>query len=275
MKKFVYLMSLTLLPIASFGQVEEEIEKDSVDVIVEEEIVDTTRINFGNKSVVIFDSESEVKSDDESCKEKRSKGHWAGFEMGFTVLTDGNFGTDFGANKYWETDPAKSATWNFNLFQHKFNIAKHKFGITTGLGFQFSSIGFKDNYRLNYTPDTLNAFIDTLNTFKKNKLNAWYLSVPLILEFNTKAKSDKSFYFGVGVIGSVRIASSTKMKTNDGVKTVDRSKFGLNPFKVDGTFRFGYGHFGLFVNYDLLPLFDTARTVPVHPLTFGLSLNIM
>lgn len=274
MKKVMYLMSLAFLPMTSFGQT----DKDSV--VVEEmdvEIVDgdTTFLQFGNKSVIIYDHQVDVKDDVESCQKKKSKGHWAGVELGFTMLTDGNFGNEFGDHKYWRTDPAKSTTWNFNLFQHKFNVAKHYFGVTTGLGFQYSSIGFTDNYQLNYTPDTLNAFIDTLNSYDKNKLNAWYLSVPLILEFNTKAKANKSFYFGVGVIGSVRIASKTKTKTDEGVKVISKAKYGLQPFKVDGTFRFGYGHFGLFVNYDLIPLFDTSRTIPVHPLTFGLSFNMM
>jgi len=52
-----------------------------------------------------------------------------------------------------------------------------------------------------------------------------------------------------------------------------KGTYGLNSFKLDGTVRLGYGSWGAFASYSLLPLFDTAKTTEVYPLTFGLSLN--
>ena len=97
-----------------------------------------------------------------------------------------------------------------------------------------------------------------------------------MLEFNTNADSDKSFYLAAGVVGGVRLTS--KLKRNGefaGTEFEERVKadYNLNSFKLDAAARLGYGSWGVFANYSLLPLFDNGTTVPVYPLTFGLSLN--
>jgi len=37
--------------------------------------------------------------------------------------------------------------------------------------------------------------------------------------------------------------------------------------------RMGYGQWGAFANYSLIPLFDTKKTAEAQALTFGLTLN--
>ena len=274
MKK-VYIIALSMMfCLPSIAQ-EEEMENEGTS--------DTTRVNLGRKELVIIDHEDE---DDEffidegdtiyKKKRRRSEAHWAGIDFGFSMLMNSNFENKFDDHKYWENDPARSQTWNLNLLEHKFNFGTPYVGLTTGLGFSFTSVAFKDNYVLTDTPDTLMAVIDTVNTYTKNKLKASYLTVPLLLEFNTNADEEKSFYFAAGVVGGVRLTSKVKRKGEfDGkdFEQKDKGKFGLNAFKLDGTVRLGYSHFGAFASYSLLPLFDEGKTVPVYPLTFGLSLN--
>lgn len=265
MKK-VYLIALSFLFIApTFSQEEEESKSD------------TTRINLGNKEVIFVGHEDEEGGDIciEDCS-KRSEAHWAGVDFGFTMLMNDQFQNKFDNHPYWNNDAARSQVWNLNILEHKFNIAKQYFGITTGLGFSFTSVAFKDNYVLSSTPDTLTAFIDTVNTFTKNKLKATYLTVPLLLEFNNKMNSNKSFYLAAGVVGGVRLASKIKRKGEfDGKEFTNKEKgrYGLNAFKVDGVVRLGYSDWGAFASYSLLPLFDDGKTVDAYPLTFGLSFN--
>lgn len=263
MKK-VYLLALSFLLITpTFAQEDEDSKSD------------TTRINLGNREVII------VGHDDEEHElsighKKRSEAHWAGLDFGFTMLMNDQFQNKFDAHPYWNNDAARSQVWNLNILEHKFNIAKHYFGVTTGLGFSFTSVAFKDNYVLSSTPDTLTAFIDTVNTYSKNKLKATYLTVPLLLEFNTNMDSNKSFYLAAGVVGGVRLASKTKRKGEfDGKEFTSKQKgrYGLNAFKVDGVVRLGYSDWGAFASYSLLPLFDDGKTADIYPLTFGLSFN--
>jgi hypothetical protein len=242
-------------------------------------------MKVGNKEIIIithpnedFNLDSEDDSDDESPKRKeKSDAHWAGVDLGFTMLMNENFNTDFATTPYWKNDPAKSTVWNLNVLEHKFNFGTPFVGLTTGLGFSFTSVAFRDDYIINSSADSLFAVVDTVNTYSKNKLKASYLTIPLLLEFNTSTNSDKNFYLAAGVVGGVRMTSKIKRngELTDGKEFEEREKgtYSLNPFKLDAALRMGYGSFGVFANYSLLPLFESGKTVEVYPLTFGLSLN--
>ena len=276
-----------------FSQVEEEAQEGEV-IITEGQITiieegegepDTTKMKVGNKEIIIithpnedFDLDSEDDSEDESPKRKRkSDAHWAGVDLGFTMLMNDNFNTDFATTPYWKNDPARSIVWNLNLLEHKFNFGTPFVGLTTGVGFSFTSVAFRDGYIINSSADSLFAVLDTVNTYSKNKLKASYLTIPLLLEFNTNTNSDKNFYLAAGVVGGVRMTSKIKRNGElaDGKEFEEREKgtYSLNPFKLDAALRVGYGSFGIFANYSLLPLFESEKTVEVYPLTFGLSLN--
>ncbi len=243
---------------------------------------DTTRMNFGKVELIVVDHGEKSRdmdtidaAPDEDDKQK-FEAHWAGLDMGFSVLLNQDMGTNFNGNPYWKNDPARSMTWNLNLLEHKFAIAREYFGVTTGLGFSFTQVAFRDNYLLVYTPDSLYAVMDSVNTYSKNKLKASYLTVPLMLEFCTNADEDRSFYLAAGVVGGVRLTSKVKRQGEyDGKEFEQKVKgtYGLNSFKLDGQVRLGYGSWGAFANYSLLPLFDTSKTVEVYPFTFGISLN--
>lgn len=268
--KLIFYSTLILLSSGAFSQKEEK--------------TDTTRVNMGKMEIILVDhSKKEVSEDmdtidaipDEDEKTK-FEAHWAGLDMGFSILMNNQFNSGFDDYKYWENDPARSMTWNLNLLEHKFSIAREYFGITTGLGFSFTQVAFRDNYILYNTADTLNAFIDTTNIYSKNKLKAAYLTIPLLIEFCTNADEDKSFYLAAGVVGGVRIGSKIKRKgefEGKEFKQIEKGVYALNSFKLDGMVRMGYGSWGAFASYSFLPLFDTAKTTEVYPLTFGLSLN--
>ncbi|MBL1281475.1 MAG: outer membrane beta-barrel protein [Fluviicola sp.] len=268
MKKGYILGVMMLIGLSSFAQ--------------EDEPADTTRINLGEKEILIIDhsEDSLIIEDGDTVRYEFSKpkpeAHWAGVDFGVTMLFNSAGGNSFPNDPQWNNDPARSQVWNLNLFEHKFNIAKEYFGITTGLGFSFTSVALKNNYILVDTPDSLYAFMDTVNNYSKNKLKAAYLTIPLLLEFNTNIDSDKSFYLAAGVVGGIRLTSKTKRKGEvDGEKFTIKNKgtYSLNPFKLDATVRLGYSDFGVFASYSLLPLFDVGKTAEAYPLTFGLSVN--
>ena len=293
MNKLKTIIVAMLFAAPVFSQVEEEAQEGEV-IITEGQITiieegegepDTTKMKVGNKEIIIithpnedFDLDSEDDSEDESPKRKRkSDAHWAGVDLGFTVLMNENFNTDFATTPYWKNDPARSTVWNLNLLEHKFNFGTPFVGLTTGLGFSFTSVAFRDGYIINSSTDSLFAAVDTVNTYSKNKLKASYLTIPLLLEFNISTNSDKNFYLAAGVVGGVRMTSKIKRNGElaDGKEFEEREKgtYSLNPFKLDAALRVGYGSFGIFANYSLLPLFESEKTVEVYPLTFGLSLN--
>ena len=225
---------------------------------------------------------------DEKGDKPSYEAHWAGMDIGSTILLNADFGTDFSDgtwldNPWWENDIANSTTFSFNMFEYKLPIFKQYLGLTTGFGYRNINIEFRNNYRLSYDED--NVFGDMINEeeeniseIKRNYLSAHYFTIPLLLEFATKVKGKKSFFFNAGVVGGVRFASSTTLKgkydNGDRFTNVRRAKYNMNPIFLDASLRIGYGAFGLFGTYGLTTMFKTgAYTHAVHPLRVGVTWN--
>ncbi|MCH2223172.1 MAG: PorT family protein [Crocinitomicaceae bacterium] len=262
-------------------------------ILAQEEAADTTRVKLGNTTILIIENANggmevtdedgnpvevdDSKDSNDKCeKRKTSDAHWAGVDFGFGLMMNDEFQTNFDNNPYWENDPASSNVWNINIMEHKFNFGTPYVGLTTGLGFNFTSLAFKNNYVVSSSPDSIFAFVDSVNIYSKNKLKASYLTIPLLLEFNTSADDDRSFYLAAGVVAGVKLTSKIKREgevNGDKFKQKERGAYNLNPFKLDAAVRMGYGSFGVFANYSLTSLFENDKTVAVYPLTFGVSLN--
>lgn len=249
------------------------------------EAPDTTRFSIGrSKVIVVTPPEDELEApepgdtidaapDDPDAFEKEA--HFAGLEFGPTILMNSAMQTNFPNDPQWENDPGKSFTWNLNIAEHKFAIYKNYVGITTGVGFNFTQIGLRQ-YILNTNNDSLWATVDTVNQFDKNKLRGVYLQVPLMVEFCSQGDGDEGFYLSAGLIGGVRIASSVKHVIDTDkrdVKEKIKGTYGLSAFRMDAAVKLGYNDWGLFANYNLVPLFDTDKTAAVYPFTFGATLN--
>jgi TonB family protein len=229
-------------------------------------------------SFVLEGGEEPISEDDDEEITKRYDAHWAGFDIGSLILMSEGFNSTFENNPYWQNNIGKSSSVNLNLLEYKLPIFKQYFGLTTGFGMAFSTIGFKDNYILYHDQDTVFAMKDTLQSYRNNSLTATYLTVPLLLEFTTKAKQKKSFYVAAGVIGGLRIGSYTtktgKYENGDRFQNVVRSKYNLNPFTLDATLRAGYGFIGIYASYQLNSLFKNNKTVDVFPFKLGVTFNV-
>lgn len=225
---------------------------------------------------------------DEKDDKPSYEAHWAGMDIGSTILMNAEFGTDFSDgtwldNPWWENDIINSSTFSFNMFEYKLPIFKQYLGLTTGFGYRNTNISFRNNYRLSYDEEnvsaqSINLEEESISEIKRNYLSAHYFTVPLLLEFATKVKGKKSFYFNTGVVGGVRFASSTTLKgkydNGDKFTNVRRAKYNMNPIFLDASFRIGYGAFGLFGTYSLTTMFKTgANTQAVHPLRVGVTWN--
>ena len=223
----------------------------------------------------LFASTAYGQSDD---TKPRYEAHWAGFDVGVSILTNEDMGMEYSDNVYWENDIAQSFSFHFNMLEYKIPIFKQYLGLTTGFGWHLDNYGFKDNYVLSYNDSVVSASQDLNQEYDRNYLTVHSFSVPLLLDFATKKGTNKSFYFCAGVVGSVRIGSRTtlrgKYENGDKFNNTRRAKFNLNPIALDATVRMGYQSFGLFATYGLTSLYKNDKTVSVYPLRFGATLNI-
>jgi hypothetical protein len=256
----------------------------STGLFAQETTPDTTRVNMGKMEILLVDHSSETEeaevdtidaSPDENEK-KVFKGHWSGIDVGINMVMDEKFERNFENYPYWETDITKSSVWNFNILEHKFKIYKNYIGITTGFGFNLNAFHFTENYMIKSNSDSTFAKLDTVYNYAKNKLQANYFTVPLLLEFCSSNNDDNTFYLAAGVVGGVRISSKSVTVTEiEGKKErlVRKDGFGINPFKLDAALRMGYGTWGFFANYSLIPFFEKGKTLELYPLTCGVTCN--
>ena len=118
MKKVTLIAISFLMTITTFAQEDKNIP-------------DTTRMNMKNKEIIVIHHDSEdyyIKDGDTifGHKKRSNEAHWAGVDFGLTMLMNSGFDNNFPTHPYWNTDPARSQTWNFNLLEHKFKIVIQK-----------------------------------------------------------------------------------------------------------------------------------------------------
>lgn len=212
-----------------------------------------------------------------SDNKKLFNGQWAGFDIGFisTNMSD-----------EWSNKIMQSTTFGLNLYEYKLPIIRQYLGITTGLGFNFKTFTFGDDYSLVSTDtsvalDTGNPLLyDTNSTVKTSQLNQIFFQIPLLLDFSTKVKQKRALSLAAGVVGGILLSTNHKLngKYSNGDKfqnvIKDDNRFHTNLLSLEGMVRLAYGPFGLYGTYSLTSLFKKDATKEIMPFSIGISFNI-
>jgi len=210
-------------------------------------------------------------------KKKKFNGHWAGFEIGLTNFVNADNQFELPANgSFLELDPVKSGSYSLNFME--FNIPLHKkyFGLVTGVGFEWKSYTLETNGYLIYNEQGNTDFQEVDYTISRNKFNVNSFTFPLLAEIQIPmGKKDKRISLSGGVIGSIRVSSSTSQQWEEG-KTDNyfrqEADYNLSTFKYAYTARIGYRGFQVFANYEVMPLFEEGKGPEVYPISFGIRL---
>ncbi|MEN8122366.1 MAG: outer membrane beta-barrel protein [Bacteroidota bacterium] len=206
-------------------------------------------------------------------KNKKFRGHWAGFELGLNNYMNEERKTTLDpVDELFELNPERS--WVFALNFVEFNIPFTKgSGLVTGMGTTWNNYHFRNN--VNVYEDANGVIIaepETVNNLGKNALNLWYITIPLIFEFQIPVNNNRpGIHVGFGAVGSLKLASKTVQKY-DGTKSKQHSDFQIPGLKYGLTFRIGYRFIKLFVNYDMVPLFKEEKGPKVFPVSAGITL---
>lgn len=236
---------------------------------------DQTNIDIGNHKLEI-NEEGNVKW--KRNRTEKYDGHWGGFDMGINGLLTSDNSMDLPENyEFLDLKMEKSINVALNLFEQNFNLISDKVGITTGLGLEWNNYRMKDNVVITDLNEQFDGFADTDVTkdYIKSKLVTTYLTLPVILEFQTNRFSKlNSFHIGVGVLSGLRIGTHSKLVQDNGKKdiTKDRGATSMNPFKFDLTARVGWGKINLYANYALVSLFKDNRGPELYPFAVGITL---
>ena len=165
------------------------------------------------------------------------------------------------------------------LFDFPFKTSP-KFSAAIGLGLGTDNLYFnKMNINLiNRVKATFNY--DTVNKFKKYKINDGYLEVPIELRYSTNPENmNKGFKFAIGAKVGTLLDAKTKAKVDldangyGGYIAKEKDKNFFNGTRLVGTIRLGYGHFTIFSTYTITQYFKEFQGPTVKPWSLGLTLS--
>lgn len=257
------------------------------DLVVVDEKDDTVKVKLGRKAIAVFEEGNEthviVIEEEEFSKHgwrkrpDRFRGHWAGFELGLNNLATrgGQLAGSETEHRFLDLNTAKS--WEFDLNFMQFSIPFGKpAGLVTGMGFKWNNYWFDRNNTITKHNETgvIVGYIPLGDiTYTKSKLNTFYLTLPLLFEFQFGPQ--KKGFFGVGVIGDLKLSSKTKLKYYDGgskQKEKHKDDFNLSPLRYHLTARAGFRCIKVFANVSMVPFFEKDMGPELYPFTIGLTI---
>ena len=240
----------------------------------EEEKIDTVKIDLGETTVFII-TDADLKDStfidtirdlDKSNKSAQDYA-WAGID-GFQIGAIGLF-TKSGDRAFADRpdlapNTARCSMLGFTPFGKEAEIFKDRLRLAAGLGFQFESYAFDKNVRLTDEP-SLQGIEDTIRDYRKNTLNANYVTLPVVFQFNTKRNLEKSFHIAVGVLAGYRISSNMTYKwSEEGRRQRERLRndYALEPYRLSAIAQVGIGNAMIWAQYDLTMKFTATDAIP-------------
>jgi len=240
----------------------------------ENSVSDTTTLNFGKTKVLVIGKEHNYNVDVADNGPRKAYFHWAGLEFGYNNFVNDDFKFDVPDQYgYLKLRTGKSVFWNLNLFGVKFNLVQEHLVLGTGLGFSLRNYYFSTNDSILVPNASSVSATQATAPWFKNKLSTNYLTVPLMLEYNTSKYNENAFHVGVGMVFNLKVGTNLKTKSND-IKSKIKNDYNTRTVEWDARFQVGYGALNLFATYSLNSLFKNNEGPQLNPMTFGVGLAL-
>lgn len=173
-----------------------------------------------------------------------------------------------GSDEDWFTVRAgKSRNVNLWFFMQRINLIEHVVNLKYGMGLELNNYHYEEDIVFNKKPTlvTMNA-----TEFKKNKLAADYLTVPLMLNFDFSPDRRNGFGISGGI--SAGYLYSARYKTIDGKdKNKVKSDFDLNRWKLSYVGELLLGPVKLYGSYAMNNMWDKGLDQTPYTVGFRLS----
>lgn len=293
MKKFTLLMAIVLVAMSSKAQTDTVIV--TTDTIVKKQKTDTIRV--GNILIIKKNADAENKAERNTTIElgrgpkKNSKvsTSWFELDLGFSNYNDqtnyGNTGNYLvnrpGSQDFSEGDfklrAGKSINVNLWIFMQKVSLIKHYVNLKYGMGLELNNyrykapISYRENGVIPYSNgiQTSNAFIfrDSIS-FSKNKLAADYLTVPLMLNFDSNPNdSKKGISASFGISAGYLYSQRNKQKSDERGKRINKGEYDLERFKISYIGELGLGPVRLYGSYSPSSMYQNG--LDMRPFNIG------
>jgi len=204
--------------------------------------------------------------------------NWAIIDIGFNQVNDQTNYTQAiadgylpaGANSDWfDQRNFKSTNINIWIVMQQRNLIKHIVNLKYGFGLELNNYKYQNDIRFQKTGKPL-VIMDNVG-YRKNKLAADYLTVPLMLNFNFSPRKERGFGISAGVSGG--FLYSSRQKTNGGGmgKVKYRDDFELRKFKIAYIGEISLGWLKLYGSYATRSMFENG--LDQTPYSFGVRIS--
>lgn len=176
-----------------------------------------------------------------------------------------------GANEDWfDQRGFKSTNVNIWVFMQRVNMIKHVVNLKYGLGVELNNYKYREPIR--FQDGTKPLVVMENVEYKKNKLAADYITIPVMLHFNFTPYS-KTHGFGLSAGMSGGYLYSSRQKTVGGAlgKHKEHDDFDLRKFKLAYIAEISLGPVRLYGSYATQSMFKNG--LDQTPYSFGLRLS--
>ena len=198
------------------------------------------------------------------ARKKARQAHWSGFGFAFSNLE--------GLQPDVDLKLTRSYSFILNLGTHVVPVHPHWL-LFTGVGLDFSRYHFKGNVGLKpvgnkaeFVPD------EDVSAYKYSKFVAYYVTIPVMLEYQTRLGRDKFFING-GVEGMLKYTSKAETKLGKIMDTYNWNDVNVLPLNYRFSGRIGIGDLALFGYYQPHSPFEGGKGPDVQPYGIGLLLG--
>ncbi|MFW0715924.1 outer membrane beta-barrel protein [Pedobacter sp. N23S346] len=194
-------------------------------------------------------------------------------DLGFSRLIDNGSFNLSPNNEFLDYKGGKTSTFSFDVLQFGYRFNSN-FKVYVAGGFDWTLIRLRDNITIQKNQPTL-AYVNENIAFSKNRFSSSYVHIPLNFEFRTnESKKGKRFYFILGPEVSFLLNGKVKQISDERGKEKQYDNYHFQSVRYGGTFRLGYGGFGLFTKYYFNDMFNTPAQAGLKNMSFGVTFGL-
>jgi hypothetical protein len=175
-----------------------------------------------------------------------------------------------GTKDMFKLRTVKSSNFNIWILMQRLNVIKHVVNLKYGVGLETNNYRFEEPVKFETEPTT-KVVLDKDTHYKKNKLSADYVTVPMMLNFNFTPKREKGFSVSVGASAGYLYASRQKTITEADGKRKKRDDFDLRPWKLSYIAEMGMGGIKLYGSLATQSMFE--KGLDMTPYAVGVRLS--
>jgi hypothetical protein len=217
-----------------------------------------------------------------TSKKSNLSTNWWIFDIGFSNYVDNtNYSSAAaqayaqpGVNSSWfDLKDGKSRNVNVWFFMQKLNVASHVLNLKYGLGLELNNYYYKQPIRYQPNPPAVlnppRVILDATagRSYKKDKLAADYLTVPMMLNFNFTPNRHDGFGFSAGISAGYLYSARNKTITSDEGKKKAKDDFELEKWKLSYVAELSLGPVRFYGSYAFKNMYE--RGLDMTPYNFG------